>query len=92
MIEDHIILEKENVNKLMGNFIICDFIVFLQFGKQNKMLKSYEILTDISGFTIYLSSNMNDKIEMYQKLYTYGIFRLSSPGLSIKSYLFVIYP
>ena len=46
------------------------------------MLRSYEILTDISCFTIYLSSNMNDKIEMYQKLYTYGIFRLSSPGLN----------
>ena len=51
------------------------------------MLKSYEILTDISCFTIYLSSNMNDKIELYQNYMHIRVIQNEVNVMDLQKYL-----
>ena len=43
-----------------------------------KMLKRYETWTDIFCFTIHISNNMNDKIELYQNYTHILMFSLTN--------------
>ena len=43
-----------------------------------KMLKRYETWTDIFCFTIHISNNMNDKIELYQNYMHILMFSLTN--------------
>ena len=82
MMEDHIIKKKENVNKLMGNFIICDFIFFYNLAnriKCSRVMKFWQIFP--VSLYIYLAIWMI-KLSSTKIIYAYGIFRLSSPGLT----------
>ena len=68
-----LMIKKENVTRLIDNFYPLLFFFVFILANRIKMLKSYETWTDIFCFTIHISNNMNDKIELYQN-YTYILY------------------
>ena len=70
-------IKKENVTRLIDNFYPLLFFFVFILANRIKMLKSYETWTDIFCFTIHISNNMNDKIELYQNYTPILMFSLT---------------